>query len=79
MSTLKPVERILYTTEEAASALGIGVTKAKELIRSGDLRSVKIGVLRRIPVSALHEYVSLLHLESAVGLPGPQHGVGEGG
>jgi excisionase family DNA binding protein len=69
MNALNEVERLLYTTEEAAAALGIGVTKAKELIREGDLRSVKIGTLRRIPVSALKEYVSLLHLEQAVGAP----------
>jgi excisionase family DNA binding protein len=57
------VERLLYTTEEAAASLGIGVTKAKELIASGDLRSIKIGRLRRITKNALSEYVVLRDLE----------------
>lgn len=72
MTTTNEVERLLYTTEEAAAALGIGVTKMKELISSGDLRSVKVGSLRRIPVSSLQEYVQLLRLEQAVGLPPAQ-------
>jgi excisionase family DNA binding protein len=76
MTTTNEVERLLYTTEEAAAALGIGVTKLKELIRSGDLRSVKVGALRRVPVSALQEYVQLLRLEQAVGLPSDARQVG---
>ena len=54
-----PPEKILYTTEEAAASLSIGVTKTKDLLRSGDLRSLKIGRHRRIPVSALREFVVL--------------------
>lgn len=54
---------ILLTTEEAASALGIGITKAKSLIRDGDLHSVKIGRLRRIMVVSLEEYVQRLDTE----------------
>jgi excisionase family DNA binding protein len=54
-----PPEKILYTTEEAAASLGIGVTKTKELIRSSELRSIKIGRHRRIPVAALMEFVVL--------------------
>lgn len=57
------VQRLLYTTEETAAALGIGVTKAKELIRTGELRSIKIGRLRRITVNSLSEYIVLRDLE----------------
>ena len=60
------MDRILVTPQEAADALGIGRTKVYELIRSGRLSSVKIGVLRRIPTSALHEFVALTEEE---GLP----------
>ena len=62
-------ERLLYTTEEAASALSIGVTKMKDLIQSGEVRSIKIGVLRRITVNSLTEFVVLRDLE--------QNGIGD--
>lgn len=64
-----PPERLLYTTEEAAAALGIGVTKTKSLIQTGELRSIKIGRNRRITVSSLREFVVLQEME--------QTGVGE--
>jgi excisionase family DNA binding protein len=59
----KEVTRLLYTTEETAAALGIGSTKAKGLIRSGRLRSVKIGRLRRVLVASVNEYVQVLDVE----------------
>lgn len=62
------VERLLYTTEEAATALGVGVTKMKDLIASKAVRSIKVGSLRRIPVSALKEYIQVRQLEMAVGV-----------
>lgn len=61
MSTMPP-ERLLYTTEEAAAALAIGITKAKELMRAGELRSIKVGRLRRITSSSLKEYVQIREL-----------------
>jgi excisionase family DNA binding protein len=63
MKVTIPPERILYTSEEAAAALGIGVTKVKTLIRSGEIRSLKIGRLRRITVSSLREFVVLLEMD----------------
>ncbi len=54
---------VLYTTEETAAMLKIGVTKAKSLIRSGELHSVKIGRLRRIMAVSLDEYVQRLAVE----------------
>lgn len=69
MSELREVERLLYTTEEAASALGVGVTKMKDLISSGEVNSVKVGRLRRIPVSSLREYVQVLRLAERIGAP----------
>ena len=41
---------LLVCPEDAAHVLGIGRTKVYELIRSGALRSVRVGGLRRIPV-----------------------------
>lgn len=54
---------LLFTTEEAAAQLGIGVTKTKSLIRSGEIRSVKVGRLRRIVRVSLDEYIQRLYLE----------------
>lgn len=62
MKNVNPPERLVYTTEEAASSLSIGVTKTKELLRSGELRSFKIGRHRRIAVSALKEFVILCEM-----------------
>ncbi len=51
---------LLVRPEDAADALGVGRTKVYELMRSGALRSVKIGGLRRIPATALAEFVAQL-------------------
>jgi excisionase family DNA binding protein len=67
MRSTIPPEKILYTTEETAASLGIGVTKTKELLRDGELRSIKIGRHRRIPVSAIKEFVVLLEMTANEG------------
>lgn len=56
---------LLVRPEDAAMALGVGRTKVYELIRSGALRSVRVGGLRRIPVSALAEFVASLEASAA--------------
>jgi excisionase family DNA binding protein len=56
---------LLVRPEDAAQVLGIGRTKVYELIRSGDLRSVRVGGLRRIPVTALDEFVARLEGDAA--------------
>lgn len=57
MPTIAPV---LVSVTEAAAALGIGTTKTKALIASGELRSVQIDRRRLVPVSALPELVDRL-------------------
>jgi excisionase family DNA binding protein len=58
--------RIVLTVEEAAERLGIGRTTMYALIRSGDVESVTIGKLRRVPAHCLSEYVArLLHRNGA--------------
>lgn len=49
---------LLYRVEEAAEALCISRTQVFDLIRLNKLTSVKIGRARRIPVSAVSEYVT---------------------
>ena len=48
---------ILLTPTEAARALGIGRSKLYELMREGRIRSVRIGTCRRVPTTALAEFV----------------------
>lgn len=50
----------LYRVEEVAQLLGVGRTRVFDLIKLGELRSVKIGGSRRIPATALDEYVERL-------------------
>lgn len=55
-TTAKPLDR-LYTPMQAARILGCGKTKVYGFLRSGELRSVKLGGHRRIPRSALDEFL----------------------
>ena len=48
---------ILYTPEQVADALGVSRSKVYMLLSSGELRSVRIGGSRRIPVDAIDEFV----------------------
>jgi excisionase family DNA binding protein len=57
---------LLVRPEDAAIALGIGRTKVYQLMRSGALRSVKIGGLRRIPATALADFVAKLQEQDRV-------------
>lgn len=51
-------DRLLLTVEEAADLLGIGRTLTYQLIRDGDLTTVKVGRLRRVPARALHAWIA---------------------
>jgi excisionase family DNA binding protein len=59
----KPRVPLLLTVEEAAEALTISRWKVFDLIRSRELRSVKIGGLRRVPQAAIDEYIARLLTE----------------
>ncbi|MDA2806133.1 excisionase family DNA-binding protein [Nocardiopsis suaedae] len=63
---MQPVttDKKLLRVEEAAKLLGIGRTRAFELIKDGRLRSVKLGKTRLVPAKALDEFVELLLSES---------------
>ncbi len=56
---------LLVRPEDAAHVLGVGRTKVYELMRSGELRSVRVGGLRRVPVTALAEFVAGLEADAA--------------
>ena len=51
---------VMYRVEEAATALRLSRSLLYELIRSGRLRTVKVGSRRLVPVEALAECVAML-------------------
>lgn len=55
-----PVPAVLYRVEEAADALRLSRSAVYELIRSGQLRTVKAGRRRLVPVAALGESIATL-------------------
>lgn len=48
---------LVMTPVEAAQALGIGRNSIYSLLRSGDLKSIRVGRLIKITRSALEEYL----------------------
>lgn len=54
------MDKVLLTPTEAAVALGIGRSKVYELLRSGDLPSVRTGACRCIPAQSLTAFLSSL-------------------
>lgn len=59
---------LLLRVEEAALRLGIGRTSMYRLVMTGEVESVQIGGLRRIPAPCLTEYIDRLrHLEADPG------------
>ena len=51
--------RLLLTVPEVASALGVGRNVVYELILTGQLASIKIGRLRRVPVGAVETFINV--------------------
>lgn len=50
--------RLLLSVEEAAERLGIRRTLMYELVMSGEVRSIHVGRLRRVPSQALEAFVA---------------------
>lgn len=50
--------KVLLTVEEVAKAMGLGRTYVYELVMRREIRSIKLGRKRRIPVTALDEFVA---------------------
>jgi excisionase family DNA binding protein len=55
-----PLQELLLTAEQVATALAICRTKVYELLRTGELEPVRIGGSRRIPVDAVSAFVGRL-------------------
>jgi excisionase family DNA binding protein len=52
--------RLLLTVPEAAEALAISRSKLYQLLATGAVDSIRIDGSRRIPVSALNDYITHL-------------------
>jgi excisionase family DNA binding protein len=76
MSTVegKSEELLLLRIEEAAARLGIGRSLMYQLVLCGEVESVPLGRLRRVPAEALVEYVQRLRSEAAAKSAGVQSG-----
>lgn len=48
---------LLVTVEEAARRLNVGRSTVYGLLQRGELASIRIGAARRVPVTALDEFV----------------------
>jgi excisionase family DNA binding protein len=54
----RAAERLLLSPREAGELLGIGETFMRSLLRSGQLRSLKVGTLTKIPRDELERFVA---------------------
>ena len=52
--------KLLYTPVEAAALLSLGRSTIYILMARNQIRSVRIGGSRRIPATALHDYLATL-------------------
>jgi excisionase family DNA binding protein len=60
-----PAPRVLLSVEDAAGRLSISRTRLYALIKTGDITSVRVGRLRRIPTDALTDFTARLVAEQA--------------
>lgn len=51
-------EPLLYTVEESAKRASISRTTMYKLIRSGEVRSIKVRRARRVPPAELEAYIT---------------------
>jgi excisionase family DNA binding protein len=51
------VEALLLTVEQAAAALNLSRSLVYEMLRRGELESIRVGACRRIPRDALTAWV----------------------
>jgi excisionase family DNA binding protein len=54
----------LYSVEETAEQIGMGITKTRELISKGQITSVRIGRSVRVPLHAVADFVRRLEEET---------------
>lgn len=60
-----PTAPLLLKVEQAATMLGIARTSIFRLIGAGQIESVQVGRLRRVPVACLENYVEQLRRDAS--------------
>ena len=60
--------RPIKVPEQLAERLGISSSQAKNLVRDGEVKSVKIGKYRYVTVEAVEQYLDELNLRSTPGI-----------
>ncbi|MDP6549174.1 MAG: helix-turn-helix domain-containing protein [Dehalococcoidia bacterium] len=50
-------QRLLLTIPEVASRLGLGRSLVYQLVMKGEISSIKVGRARRVPVTALEQFI----------------------
>jgi excisionase family DNA binding protein len=53
------VERLAYTSAEAAAALGVSTDHVRRMIRSGEIRAVRLGAALLVPVIELERLLGI--------------------
>ena len=66
---LDTASQLLLTVDQAARRLGVGRSLMYELLTAGEVGSIHVGRLRKVPARALEEYVERRLSE-------PDHSVG---
>ncbi|MHB1475538.1 MAG: helix-turn-helix domain-containing protein [Dermatophilaceae bacterium] len=61
--------RVMLSVEQAAKCLSVGRSTVYELIHSGEIESVHIGRLHRVPADCLHEFVERCRRQQSLGEP----------
>jgi len=61
------MDQVLLRIPEVCAALGLSRTVVFDLLRRGELNSVRIGRARRVPTAALQDYVRRLLGEQSAG------------
>lgn len=56
----QPVQRKWHTVSEVAQMLGYGLSKTKQLIANGQIRSIKDGGNRRVLAAWVDDYINQL-------------------
>lgn len=64
MASPQNIPKLALSIEEVATCLGIGKTKAYELVNSGEIPSIALGQKRIVPMDALRKFLELQDLRS---------------
>ena len=59
------VPRVLLSVEEAAEQLSVSRTRVYALIKAGEITSIRVGRLRRVPADALLQFIARLLAEQS--------------